>query len=124
MAACFETLWLHGFAINGLEMIDENKIMPFNFLKYGGVYSGGHDGMRYIIKKTGEKPDFILKASVWRGPYASTAVKPEDITSQEFEYSEDGRKSAIQWIQEQYDARQEFWNAAPSILDVEPVVHE
>ena len=25
-------------------MINEKEIMPFNFFKYGGIYTGGHNG--------------------------------------------------------------------------------
>ena len=80
-------------------MINEKEIMPFNFFKYGGIYTGGHNGMRYKIERTGEKPDYVLNVLIWQGPYASTAMKEEDITAKEFEYSEEGRSSAIQWIQ-------------------------
>ena len=31
-------------------MMDEKEIMPYNFFKYGGVYTGEHHGMRYLIK--------------------------------------------------------------------------
>ena len=41
-------------------MINEKEIMPFNFFKYGGIYTGGHNGMRYKIERTGEKPDYVL----------------------------------------------------------------
>ena len=43
-------------------MIDAEGIMPLNFFKYKGVYSGQHNGMRYIIKPVGEKPDLKLSA--------------------------------------------------------------
>ena len=72
-------------------MINEKEIMPFNFFKYGGIYTGGHNGMRYKIERTGEKPDYVLNVLIWQGPYASTAMKEEDITAKEFEYSEEGR---------------------------------
>lgn len=98
-------------------MIDEKEIMPFNFLKYGGVYSAGHNGMRYLIKREGDKPDFIIKAYVWQGPYCFSATPAEKISSQEFEYSEDGRLAAISWIKNQYETRKDEWDAAPSILD-------
>ena len=55
-------------------MINEKEIMPFNFFKYGGVYTGGHNGMRYKIERTGEKPDYVLNVLIWQGPYASTAI--------------------------------------------------
>lgn len=101
-------------------MIDEKEILPFNFFSYGGVYSGGHNGMRYMIKRTGKKPDFIINAMVWCGPYASTAVNPKDITQKEFEYSEEGRKEAIEWIQKMYEERKDEWDAAPSINQSKP----
>ena len=72
-------------------MINEKEIMPFNFFKYGGIYTGGHNGMRYKIERTGEKPDYVLNVLIWQGPYASTAMKEEDITAKEFEYSVDTR---------------------------------
>ncbi|MGN0317323.1 MAG: hypothetical protein ACI4E1_05225 [Lachnospira sp.] len=105
-------------------MIDENEIMPFNFFKYGGVYSGEHKGMRYIIKRVGDKPDFLFKAMCWQGPYASTAVLEDAITTADFEFSEEGRLQAIQWLKEQYGERIDEWNNAPSILKVKPVIHE
>ena len=74
-----------------MAMIDPNGIMPLNFFKYKGVYTGQHNGMRYMLKQTGEKPDLKLSACVWRGPYASCAVKEEDKTTEIFELTEDGR---------------------------------
>ena len=91
-------------------MINEKEIMPFNFFKYGGIYTGGHNGMRYKIERTGEKPDYVLNVLIWQGPYVSTA--------KEFEYSEEGRSSAIQWIQDMYDTNIDRWENAPSINQV------
>ncbi|MEI3241818.1 MAG: hypothetical protein ACLRRQ_00220 [Lachnospira pectinoschiza] len=74
--------------------------------------------MRYKIERTGEKPDYVLNVLIWQGPYASTAMKEEDITAKEFEYSEEGRSSAIQWIQDMYDTNIDRWENAPSINQV------
>lgn len=105
-------------------MIDENIIMPFNFFKYGGAYSGEHKGMKYLIKRNGEKPDFIFNVSVWQGPYASGVIDKELITEREFEFSEEGRDQAIEWLKQQYDERIDYWEAAPSILAAPPIIHE
>lgn len=105
-------------------MINEKEIMPFNFFKYGGIYTGGHNGMRYKIERTGEKPDYVLNVLIWQGPYASTAMKEEDITSKEFEYSEEGRSSAIQWIQDMYDTNIDRWENAPSINQVKSTLEQ
>ena len=55
-------------------MIDASQIMPLNFFMYKGVYSGEHHGMRYRIKKAGEKPDEVLEAYVWQKPYSFAAT--------------------------------------------------
>ena len=80
-----------------MAMIDPNGIMPLNFFKYKGV---------------------------WRGPYASCAVKEEDKTTEIFELTEDGRLAAVEWIRQQYESRLDYWEAAPSIKDAVPIVHE
>ena len=100
-----------------VKMMDEKEIMPYNFFKYGGVYTGEHHGMRYLIKNTGEKPDFKLMVQVWLGPYASTVVPDEKKTTQYFESSVKGRKEAINWLHEQYETRRGEWDTAPALLD-------
>lgn len=100
-------------------MLDEKEIMPFNFFKYGGVYTGEcGDGksMRYRIARVGEKPDFKFEASVWQGPFAYCAVPGEAVTVSEFEFSEEGRIEAIQWIKALYESEREKWDSAPDIL--------
>jgi len=104
-------------------MIDENEIMPLNFFAYGGKYSGEHKGMRYLIKRIGEKEDFKLEANIWQGPYASSSINKELISSQEFEFSEDGRLELINWLKKQYKDRLSEWEAAPSILEAESLKH-
>lgn len=93
-------------------MLEEKSILPFNFFKYGGVYTGEHAGMRYKIQKTGDKPDYVLEAQLWQGPFASDSVPAEQKSVKEFEYSEEGRMEAIGWLLQQYDARREEWDHA------------
>ena len=45
-------------------MMDERNYATI-FFKYGGVYTGEHHGMRYLIKILGKKPDFKLMVQVW-----------------------------------------------------------
>ncbi len=98
-------------------MIDHNEIMPLNYFNYGGVYSGEHKGMRYVIKRVGEKPDFKLAAFAWQAPYAYDAMPKERILSSEFEKSEEGRTAAIDWLLKVYEDNKSEWDAAPSILE-------
>ena len=84
-----------------MAMIDPNGIMPLNFFKYKGVYTGQHNGMRYMLIER-------------------TCSVPADI----FELTEDGRLAAVEWIRQQYESRLDYWEEAPSIKDAVPIVHE
>lgn len=98
-------------------MLDKSQIMPFNYLSYGGVYTGEQKGMRYRLKRVGEKPDFQLYAEVWPGPFGHDATPQEKITGQTFPYSTDGREQAIDWMSEQYQTRKDEWDNVPTILN-------
>ncbi len=97
-------------------MLDKSKMMPFNFLSYGGVITGEQKGMRYRLKRIGEKPDFQLCSSVWPGPFCYDATQKDQITSQSFPYSPEGREQAIDWMIEQYNSRRDEWDNVPSLL--------
>lgn len=100
-------------------MIDAKEIMPLNFFRYGGVYTGEHGdnkGMRYRLARIGEKPDFKLCAYAWQGPFAYDAMQNEKVDKKEFPLTEEGRLEAVCWLSELYDAKRETWDSAPSIL--------
>ena len=98
------------------DMIDKEQIMPLNYFNACGIFTGEHLGMRYRIAKTGEKPDFVLTASVWQAPYAYGATAKENITDKEFECNEQGRVDLIDWLLQMYEERKSYWEEAPSIL--------
>lgn len=101
-------------------MLDKSRMMPFNFLSYGGIITGDQRGMRYRLTRVGEKPDFRLEASVWPGPFSYGNTDPEKITVSEFPYSAEGREQAIDWMTEQYESRRREWDSIPSILEAQP----
>ena len=98
-------------------MLDKEKMMPFNFLSYGGVITGQQRGMRYRLKRVGEKPDLKLCATVWPGPFGFDATPEEKKTDEDFPYSPEGRVAAIEWMRQQYEERRDEWDNIPSILD-------
>jgi len=105
-------------------MIDAKQIMPFNFFQYGGIYTGEHEGMRYRIIRSGDKPDYRLTAYTWRGPFAYDYISKlknsrEYIEASDFEYSEEGRLCAISWLMSQFETRSEYWRAKPALVDIE-----
>lgn len=105
-------------------MIDKEQIMPLNFFAYGGIYTGVHGNMRYRMVRVGEKPDFKLEAACWRGPYgydAMTRNKDDEalIKRSLFDFDDDGRDAAIEWLQGEYDANLAYYDAATSLLDAQ-----
>lgn len=98
-------------------MLNHSEIMPLNYFNYGGVYSGEHKGMRYMIKRVGEKPDFKLAAFAWQAPYGYDAMPEDDVYKEEFEKTEDGRAAAIDWLLNMYETHRNKWDSAPSILE-------
>lgn len=103
-------------------MIDATQIMPLNFFAYGGIYTGEHEGMRYRMIRVGDKPDYQLKVYVWRAPFAYDYVskqKDSDSLIEEavFDFSEEGRLCAIDWLHLQYDTRKAYWLATPALTD-------
>lgn len=101
-------------------MLEESQIMPYNFFVYDGIYTGEHHGMKYLIRRTGEKPDYELQVEIWQGPFCSKAVSDDKKTVQKFKFSEGGRLEAIKWLERQYETRRAEWDAALSILEAEP----
>ena len=99
-------------------MIDASQIMPLNFFMYKGVYSGEHHGMRYRIKKKRAKN--LMKFSRhmwWQKPYSFAATPKEEIISDTFPLSEEGRLQLVDWLKQMYEKDKERWESAPTILE-------
>lgn len=64
------------------------------------VFTGSYSKMRYLIGKTEEQGETVLKAWYWEGPYASSNVAEESKISAVFPFSEDGISQAVAWLNE------------------------
>ena len=79
------------------------KPIIFNYYNYGVPYYGSYHGMRFMIAKNGEKPDFLLLVVTWPEPLCFDATKEEDKVREEFSFSEEGYKQAIEWLNKQHE---------------------
>ncbi len=94
------------------------EIQPESFFnlshyEYGEAYFGSHKGMRYrLARQPLENVKFVkpedrgpatLMASVWPEPYSYADTEKNLITDENFEVSEEGLKSAVEWINMQYE---------------------
>ena len=68
-------------------------------------FKGSYKGMRYRLKNQDDK----LIAYVWPGPYAFDATDPEKIVHNEFEFTDEGRDQAIDWLNLCYEERKNEW---------------
>lgn len=91
-----------------VEMIEDYNL-PLNFIKKENL-TGSYQGMRYRFAKQEEK----LVVSIWPEPYCFEKTAEERKTSKEFAFSEDGKLSAINWMNEEYENRKTEWLNAPN----------
>ncbi|MCR5774459.1 MAG: hypothetical protein K6G42_05190 [Lachnospiraceae bacterium] len=94
-------------------MITEKALYGINYYRYGEPYFGSDEGMRFRLareplkdkKPAGEdeKPDPPkLRAEVWFGRLSYENTPEEEITSEEFEFSEAGFSEAVKWMNEKH----------------------
>ena len=78
--------------------------LNINFLKKEN-YSGSHSGMRYYLISS----DNMIKACVYPEPWCFEKTPEENKIWAEFEFSEDGLKKALGWIDNMYTEQPERW---------------
>ena len=77
-------------------MIDLTGMISIPYLKKT-VFTGSEKGTNFMIRKiSGEEGEAIT----WPGPFIFSVTEDEKKTYQEFEFSEDGIKAAVAWLNE------------------------
>lgn len=51
---------------------------------------------------------------IWPEPYCFEKTADEKKVSKQFEFSEEGKISAIQWMNEEYEKRKDEWMNTPN----------
>lgn len=78
-------------------MIDLSGIVGMPLLKKT-CFTGSDHNMCFLLEKRTEEEVTRLAAVVWPGPYCSEATPDEKKTTEFFEFSEDGLKEAVDWM--------------------------
>ena len=76
-------------------MIDSSKI-SLNFIKKL-EYTGGYQGMRYMLRKESRDEDTVLTAYAWPEPFCFSKTAPENNIQKEFP-----KEEAVSWLNEIY----------------------
>ncbi len=82
-------------------MINPKDIASLPFLKKS-PYTGSFQGMRYRIQKEEIEEQLHLKVFVWKEPFAFDKTPDEDKISELFDFSEDGLKNILEWLEKKH----------------------
>ncbi len=93
-----------------MTQIKAEDILSLNYYTYGRPFSGSLQGMRYrIILQKEEKNEAGevtaekgLMVFIWPEPFSFEKTDPEKISSKLFPFSEEGRLSAVDYLNQQY----------------------
>lgn len=88
-------------------MIKKENFVPMAFFKKE-VYTGSQKGMRYRVEKSEEE----FHACVYPEPYSYDATPEEKKTRTTAPFTEEGRESIINWLNDQYQTRKPEWDKA------------
>lgn len=98
------------------------KLTGFAFMKANKHYTGSHGGLQYCVDILDGEAGPEFEAAVWPAPYCREATDPAFVEAARFALDEDGMHAAERWIEAQYYAEKERWDAAAkaSVLDAPP----
>lgn len=82
-------------------MLTRDDFLSLNFVKKED-YAGSYKGMRYMLHKEETEEEKKLKIFLWPEPLCFGSTAPELIISEMFEFSEEGFKEGIDWMNEKY----------------------
>ena len=85
-------------------MIEYDTLLGLSYLKKSR-FTGSFRGMRYCVYKEEDH----LAACCWPGPFAMHKTDPDLFVSESFPFSDGGRKQAVDWLNEQYRAKEAFF---------------
>ena len=81
----------------------ENKSL--NFVKKEDL-TGSYRGMRYIFQKEEEQ----LAVTIYPGPFCFDKTPERKKCKKLFEFTEEGKSQAIDWLNEQYLQKKDVWD--------------
>ena len=84
-------------------------------------YLGSHRGMRFRIARDpmddvalappDKKGDATFLVTIWPEPFCFECTEEEKKTSAHFPFTLEGKEQMIEWLNEQYEARYDEWEA-------------
>lgn len=85
-------------------MITTDDVLNMNFYKKE-KFTGSYKGMRYLLKKDTEEERTVFRCYIWPGPYNFASTPDEQKTMAVFDFTEEGKQEAVDWMNGQWMAR-------------------
>lgn len=90
-------------------MISYDEVLNMNYYKKTS-FDGWTGGMRFrICRETAGDETAFFHAWVWPGPYIFDLTDDALKSDQTFPFTEEGRRQAVDWLNEQYETNPERW---------------
>lgn len=89
-------------------MIEYDTLLSLPFLKKSR-FTGSQRGMRFCVKMVREDEISYLEASACPGPFSVDCTKEELFVSARFPFTDEGRKEAVDWLNEEYKKKFDFY---------------
>lgn len=83
-------------------MLTREDFLSLNFVKKED-FTGSHKGMRFMLHQETVEEEKKLKVYLWSEPFGFEATPDEQKIDRLFEFSEEGLRQAIDWMNEQYE---------------------
>ena len=84
-------------------MVDRAKYQ-LNYIKKESQ-SGSYQGMRFTFRKAEDG----LSVTVYPEPYCLEVTAEENKTFRVFEFSNEGLDAAVEWLNELYEEKRDYW---------------
>ena len=98
-------------------MLERNDVLSIPYLKKTS-FSGSYQGMRFLMRMEKGDEDTKLHVCCWEETYSYEATKDEDKVEAEFEFSEDGIKRAVDWLNDRWKEHQDEYKRAGEHWDL------
>ena len=77
------------------------------YLTNTSIFSGSYRGMRFVHTVQEDK----IHTTIWPEPWCLEKTPPEETESIDFPLTEEGLDEARRWLEEQYKAQYDRWEA-------------
>lgn len=89
-------------------LLEQETFHPLNYIKKE-EYSGSMEGMRYMLKKTRNGEEDVIRVTIWPEPL-NLVRTPENLRETlDVPLTAEGVEQARQWLNEQFESRRDYW---------------